>query len=73
MTERRLTWELIEVKGVENELNFKNIELINENLFFWEGYFKPDFAPYKKGIFRISFDFPSKNGLIFSDFIFNSS
>jgi len=59
MSRNRLAWELKEVEEAEDQLNFKQIELIDKTLFTWEGLLALNFAPYDKGAFRLRIDFPS--------------
>lgn len=40
--------------------NFRNIEVEDDNIYFWRGLIIPDQLPYNKGAFRIEIVFPAE-------------
>uniref|UniRef100_A0A3Q3WCY3 E2 ubiquitin-conjugating enzyme n=1 Tax=Mola mola TaxID=94237 RepID=A0A3Q3WCY3_MOLML len=55
---RRLTKELSELR-TKGPKYFRNIQVDESNLSYWQGLIVPDCSPYDKGAFRIEITFPA--------------
>lgn len=56
---RRLAKELEEIRR-SGMKNFRNIQVEESNLLFWQGFIVPDSPPYDKGAFKIEIIFPTE-------------